>query len=303
MPNCPLCGEPCDGGYRSDTETFWYECKACKKFTLPEEAQDLLREQNYVDRRWCLSIASAQAQLATGQRFHIDTTNIDQLIQAYQSISYSTKRHTLLEFMEKHSKFVGAHVRWDFNTCWAELQARSAEEVSGILDGLMSEGLVELHQGVPGQPTGFRLTPKAWIALEPISGGTGVGFIAMSFAPELDDAYAAISRAIQFCGFQAIRVDRQHFPEKICDRVMADIRRSQFVVVDVTSHRPNVYYEAGFAEALGKPIFWTCRTEEGPGPVLSFDVRQYQHLFWEDPTGLEAKLTERFQARLANARR
>ena len=173
MSPCVLCGEPCETDQRNDTKDRWYDCPTCKKFAVTEEANDSL-ELEYANKKWCLSIASAQAK-PPGQRLEIDTANLDRLIQAYQDISYSTKRSTFLQFMKENSPHIGATVHLDARRRWAQLKARSVAEVGGILEGLQAEGLAELAGGGPGEPIGFRLTPKAWIALEPISNATGIG--------------------------------------------------------------------------------------------------------------------------------
>jgi nucleoside 2-deoxyribosyltransferase len=57
------------------------------------------------------------------------------------------------------------------------------------------------------------------------------------------------------CGFtKAIRVDREHFGDRIDDRIIAEIRRCRFIVADFTGQRGGVYFEAGFALGLGKPV-------------------------------------------------
>jgi len=53
-------------------------------------------------------------------------------------------------------------------------------------------------------------------------------------------------------------VDELDHREKICDRMLAEIRRSQVVIADFTRHSQNVYFEAGFALALGRLVIWTC---------------------------------------------
>ena len=96
----------------------------------------------------------------------------------------------------------------------------------------------------------------------------------MSFASELDAAHAAIARAIRECSLVPVRVDLVHHNEKICDRVVAEIKGSGYMVANVTFHRQNVYFEAGLAAGMGRPVIWTCRSD-----LLEaghFDTRQYQ---------------------------
>lgn len=91
-----------------------------------------------------------------------------------------------------------------------------------------------------------------------------------------------------------IRVDEIHQSEKVCDRILAEIRRSQIVIADFTLHRAGVYFEAGFALALGRLVIWTCRKDEID--KAHFDTRQYPHILWSDAADLRTKLADRIQA-------
>src|SRR5262249_50527133 len=139
------------------------------------------------------------------------------------------------------------------------------------------------------------MTPKGWERLEPPTGGGGIPgrcFIAMSFDPSLNDAYElGICRAVIDCGATPIRLDRVHHNEKICDKILAEIRLSQFVMADFTFHRGGVYFEAGFALALNRPVIWTCRIDEIK--KTHFDTRQYNHIVWSTPDDLRTMLTDR----------
>jgi nucleoside 2-deoxyribosyltransferase len=57
------------------------------------------------------------------------------------------------------------------------------------------------------------------------------------------------------------------------------IRRSRFLVSDLTGNRPGVYYESGFAAGLGLPVVWTCRKDRLH--LVHFDNRQFNFILWE----------------------
>ena len=61
------------------------------------------------------------------------------------------------------------------------------------------------------------------------------------------------------------------------------------VAEDVTLERPNVYFEAGFAMALGRPVIWTALR----GEVLHFDIRQFNFIEWDTPADLREKARDR----------
>jgi nucleoside 2-deoxyribosyltransferase len=76
--------------------------------------------------------------------------------------------------------------------------------------------------------------------------------------------------------------------------ILGEIRRAQLVIADVTLQRQGVYFEAGFALALGRIVIWACRQDEIAR--VHFDTRQYSHVVWSDAADLRAKLEARIRA-------
>jgi nucleoside 2-deoxyribosyltransferase len=120
-------------------------------------------------------------------------------------------------------------------------------------------------------------------------------FVAMSFDSSLDGAWAdGLKLGIEDCGYEALRVDRKQHNEKICDVIIAEIRKSKFLVADFTLHRNGVYFESGMMMGLGRPVIFTCRKDDLGN--AHFDTRQYNHIEWETPAELREKLKSRIQA-------
>lgn len=123
-------------------------------------------------------------------------------------------------------------------------------------------------------------------------------FVAMWFASSLARAYSAgMEKAIRDCGYDPIRIDLKEHNDKICDAIIAEVRKSRFMVADFTGHRGGVYFEAGYALGFGIPVIWTCR--EGDSEGLHFDTRQYNHIIWKDETDLYEKLRRRIEATIS----
>jgi hypothetical protein len=153
------------------------------------------------------------------------------------------------------------------------------------------------------------LTAKGWQRVDELQRSRPQGnraFVAMSFSTDMKPAFTdGIAPALSACGLPGpFRVDdpehdkhhgTEEYRAKIDDRVMAEIRRAKFVVVDVTGNRSAVYYEAGFAEGLGIPVIWTC--QEGHEQDMTFDTRQVGHILWKDVAELKQKLEDRVRAR------
>ena len=141
-------------------------------------------------------------------------------------------------------------------------------------------------------------------------------FVAMWFSPIMNDVYVeGFERGIAEAGYDAVRIDRKEHNNKIDDEIIAEIRRSKFVVADFTSElldhptsgeitnvaRGGVYFEAGFAKGLGKDVIWTVR--EDVLPFVHFDTRQFAHIVWKDTADLRNKLALRISATLGDGPR
>ena len=80
----------------------------------------------------------------------------------------------------------------------------------------------------------------------------------------------------------------------ISDEIMAEIRRSRFVIADYTKQVNGVYFEAGFALGLGLIVIPTCRADELD--KLHFDIRHINTLSWKEPANLVDALSKRIRA-------
>ena len=121
------------------------------------------------------------------------------------------------------------------------------------------------------------------------------GFVAMWFDEQMQSAWQeGFYRAIGEAGYVPRRIDSKEHINKIGDEIIAEIRRSRFVVADFTGQRGGVYYEAGYASGRDIPVVWTCR-KDALGD-LHFDIRQYNCIDWETPEELARRLKVRIEA-------
>ena len=100
--------------------------------------------------------------------------------------------------------------------------------------------------------------------------------------------------AIEQAGYIPVRIDSQEFNGKICDEIIAEIKRSKFLVSDFSGQRGGVYFEAGFGMGQNKPVIFAVRQEDVKG--LHFDTRQFNHIVYDSPEDLRKKLYNRICA-------
>ena len=110
---------------------------------------------------------------------------------------------------------------------------------------------------------------------------------------EFDERFTAIEKLMPDFESVAIRIDKEHPLEDLVARIKAEIDRAVFVVADLTDERPSCYYEAGYAEAKGKPTIYVASKESvitpGKATKIHFDVHMNVN-FFTSTTELREKL-------------
>jgi nucleoside 2-deoxyribosyltransferase len=124
---------------------------------------------------------------------------------------------------------------------------------------------------------------------------SGYAFVAMPMDEnnhQLVDVLEAIKVGAKECGITAERIDDEERNERITDRMLEAIRKAEFVIVDLTNERPNVFYEAGYARGLGKiPIYIASA-----GTYLHFDVKDYPVITFRNMKELREGIVRRLRA-------
>ncbi len=120
----------------------------------------------------------------------------------------------------------------------------------------------------------------------------GTAFIMMWMDPthpELTDVADAVRGVFRTFDIRAVRADDIEHEGLITDRVINEIRTAEFLFADLTGARPNVYYEIGFAHALGKRVILFRKSGTG----VHFDLAGYNCPEYENLRDLKDKLSRR----------
>lgn len=100
---------------------------------------------------------------------------------------------------------------------------------------------------------------------------------------EYDQRFEAMEQVLSEAGAIAIRIDKEHALEDLVGRIKKEIRSAQFVVADLTDERPSCYFEAGYAEALGKKVIYIASkhsvAKPGTKTVIHFDIHMNMNFF------------------------
>jgi nucleoside 2-deoxyribosyltransferase len=118
-------------------------------------------------------------------------------------------------------------------------------------------------------------------------------FVVMKFNDEdLNSAYLGVIKPVLTdAGYIVTRIDEVKDSSEINDQVRNEILGSALILADLSQERPNCYYEAGYAHALGKTVILTARE----GTPIHFDLSTHRFIFWKNENHLRTQLLERLK--------
>jgi hypothetical protein len=306
---CPIWNTPADNPVISDPDYVYYDSpRAGGRYRIGLRTLALLQQKSSSERArlttWLCKQRSAGVEWPTVTF---------ELVESLSSLPYLTTtermERALLYFNRKirvgeaisippSDSSVGANTFM----LMALTESLTDEEVIAFLEMLEAMGwLVHLHRLSIENPR-FSLTSQGWLKVEELTirlPDSSQAFVAMWFNDETTAAYInGIAPAITASGYRPVRIDKKEHINKVDDEIIAEIRRSKFLVADFTCEknkvRGGVYFEAGFAMALPIPVIWTCSKDSISD--LHFDTRQYNHIVWETPEELCGLLKARIGA-------
>ena len=249
-------------------------------------------------------------QRMQGIEFPRITEDIVELAKRTSSLPVHERAERLLRFIAEQTKPVGTpyHIREKNDAVYAWSESIGDGEVGHLITYLMKEGWIESQPQTKSAPFGEYRIPAYIIvtvdgdrrvATRRTNVDSSQAFVAMWFGDSMNETYDnGIKAAIKDAGYSPLRIDQKEHINRIEDEIIAEIRRSRFVIADFThgkdGARGGVYYEAGFAHGLGLPVIFTCHKEALE--TLHFDTSHYSHIAWTDPADLYEKLKNRILA-------
>lgn len=170
---------------------------------------------------------------------------------------------------------------WPLNPTEARQQLSEGLEKIGAALELAAASRSLGANDQPTIPTSTRIRP-------------GTAFIMMSMdpaRPELADVADAVKTVFGLFDVRAVRADDIEHEGLITQRILDEIKTAEFCFADLTGERPNVYYEVGYAHALGRRVILFRKSGTG----IHFDLAGYNCPAYANLVDLKERLTRRLE--------
>ena len=177
------------------------------------------------------------------------------------------------------------------------VDAPSEEIADGLVEELKERGVVtvgnidKLIDGTIFMDVNLSLDGWEKYAAEKRGGFDGnYGFIAMKFCdPQLDVFVREVVKPAIRQELHIELVDLRDVAQAgIIDDIMrVKIRDAKFIIADLTHDNNGAYWEAGYAEGLGKPVIYICEKAKFENTRTHFDVNHCTTVPWstDDSSG------------------
>lgn len=302
---CPICqgndGEHCHLVSISG-DAVCYDCYVCGCFRIPREVRedyfvgavfDLTKNQR-ADLSHRLKTYSDMHGFNPSQSPLIDSDQIEQLKKTGgKLLSQGQQLNNLIRIIGDYSSRTGDVLLPDGATR-VRVGCLSTEQLHRLLNRaaqseILSKELTTSRTNSRGSTiagTPFDLTLDGWERFESLKSGMSpgnFGFMAMQYGiEELEDFVLDVVKPSVKDGTGYDLVDLRDVARAgIIDNLMRQqIRDAAFVVVDLTHDNYGAYWEAGYAEGLGKPVIYICEREKFDKSKTHFDTNHCTTVLW-----------------------
>lgn len=289
--DCPVCETGLNKMPESDgmRAVVYYSCPQCGDFVLSVVLLKILPKMIRENPEGRLKISHAIRSMQKSKKTpEIYSDTIEELLK-HPFPSPKEQADLLIRWVAENVAGPGEKVEVKPATHSAILGATTPEGFAFVLDYLFSKNLLtgKLKNSL-SDPGWGHVTPsfEGWDYYESLQRGESTyrkAFMAMKYDdPELENVVNEIFRSATLeAGFELIRLDERPLAGLIDDHLRVQIQSSDFLIADLTHDNLGAYWEAGYAEGLGKPVIYTCKREKFEEDRTHFDTNHHLTILWE----------------------
>jgi len=267
-----------------EEDSISYRCPRCGPVRLHKDACQYISEPTHLpenDRR-IISICLRnifERRGPEGSNKILTFPNLKQIVTTYRENDAIEKIEIALLNIDSKCKFFGDYISVNLENDYPYYHCFEQKELHPLLVMLLESGFIEseyisadhiyqrqtIHEKLCITPKGYERIRE----LKKTGKDSRQCFVAMWLEDEMLTVYEiAIKPAIEYkeegqkeSRFKALIIGEKEHTNDINDEIISEIRRSRFMVCDLTGYRGGVYWEAGFAYGLGLEVIYTCRED------------------------------------------
>lgn len=290
---CPVCSSLLQN--KSHTENWdAYDCKKCGSYKLLGLAETVIENIGNDLKRAVFSHALRKMQ-RDARSVEIDTELAERIVANGALPSAPEQADNLVLWFGENAKAPGETMEIATATHQAVIGAASDSGVRFIVAYLVESGLL-----VKGSETydidmcvEAMLSVAGWGRYAQLKGGIAKSrkaFMAMPYGDAVLDGIVAniFKPAVTQTGFNLFRLDDVSKAGLIDDHLRVEILASRFLIADLTHGNKGAYWEAGYAEGLGKPVIYTCEKSVFEKEKSHFDTNHHLTVTWSEDDAHQA---------------
>ena len=285
MDKCYFCGgsnisEINETPYSQDSSYLRYKCKKCgfvglytksDIFDIPYEHRinDLFKDGG---KKVLSSILRNEYEdnpnISKGKIDYLSIGDLNKMYESYKVKDSIELINNALLRLDKRTNYVGEQITLNIHDDYPLFYCLDAGHMIPFFRLIHDSKLIIMH--INSVLLDINITYNGYNKLAELK-AKGEGkqcFVAMWFNDDMKIAYDTIKKAVEYIEegqdkskYEAFRIDNKAHNNNINNEIIAEIRRSKFMVCDLTGYRGGVYFEAGFAYGLGLQVIYTCRKD------------------------------------------
>ena len=288
---CPVCGSQLKGTEErpGGRDTTFFSCPKCGEFMLPSILIATLPNKLQTEKDASAKISHVlRTMQQVNKGAELSTNTVDEILKRPLP-SPREQADLFVRWLAENVEGLGETVWVEPDTHSAIIGAKSLQGFALVLRHLFDVGLVTGNLaeaiGAPGRAYATLSFAGSDYYEQLRKGGVTYrkAFMAMKFGdPILDQVLERVFKpCVKQTGFKLFRLDDAPRAGLIDDRLRVEIQASDFLIADLTHDNVGAYWEAGYAEGLGKPVIYTCEKQKFEKDKTHFDTNHHLTIVWD----------------------
>ncbi len=294
LDKCPICEVQAKVTEFDAKERLRVKCPGCGKFVITATALAVARRNHIVGDLWrsILSYWVWNRQNLRG-KIEIDRNLLELVLKEIELPNHRVQAENLIRWLGQNQQSPEQFISENPRIIATRIGANDDKGVAFIKKYLADNNLIEFYK-LTSRQTGdvgidmnkMRLSFTGWDKFDEIkhSGTSGkVAFMAMQYNDPIHDSVykKCFKPAVKETGFKLRRLD-EYLPAGLIDnQLRVEILNSRFLLADLTNDNLGAYWEAGYAEGLGKPVIYLCETKHFDKFKTHFDTNHHTTIKWD----------------------